>query len=103
MKGELCKDKDGWPIGLEFFVRVQPRVGRRYRGWVEGYDSNSRVLSIRDERTSSVRPTRPEFCTVVKPTTLSTARRIGQRKTSEAASVTANKNRRVRTGKKEKK
>lgn len=100
MKDELCRDTDNWPIGLDFFVTVKPKAGKRYRGWVEAWDPETRVLSIRDERTSNVRSVRPENVTVVKPSTFQESRRIGQKKTSEAATVTSNKNRRVRTGKK---
>lgn len=98
MKDELCRDKKDWPIGMDFFVSVKPRVGKRYRGWVTAWNPDARVLSIRDERTSNTRATHPEFCTVVKPSDMSQAKKIGYKKTSEAASEAARRISKVRSG-----
>lgn len=92
----IC-DRDGWPLGKDFFVRVHPKVGRSYLGWVEQYDADEGTLFVRCEKKGHLRPAYPRMVVVTKPTTLHKARRVGHGKSCAAYSKQARDNRKIFT------
>ena len=91
----FCHDRDGWPIGPDFLVRIEPATGgRKFRAWVRSWDPELGVLTVQCATRAHIRRVRPEECAVVPPSTLDRARRIGQEKTIKHVSERAQKARR---------
>jgi len=83
-----CTDRKGWPLGPDFFVRVEKASGDRWKGWVLSYDAEQDLLMIRDSKKCFERYAKPADTTFVRPSVMDKARKIGQDKSIKYASET---------------
>lgn len=111
---EICQDRDGYPIGVGFFVRIDPRPRvenedgkevpdpadnrKPWNAWVLGWDPDKEVLILEDAKRAFRRYASTTIATVVPASTMDKARRVGHEKSIRATSEHSKKALRIRSG-----
>lgn len=74
------KDQNGLAIGPDSLLRVVSPQGK-WKGWVVSYDVVHDLLILRDYTKVYERYIKPKYCTVMRPSDMDKARKLGQDRT----------------------
>lgn len=89
------KDANGYGIVEGCYVKVHPKPLKPWRGWVHEVDEKGLVWVVCERRGGVPRPVRYQEVTVLKPSTIDEARRVGNENSVRAVTERAHRARRL--------